>query len=364
MIKRLLSPFYDFLNNSRATGIVLIICTAVSLLLANSPVKEGWLQGWSFIEHWINDGLMVIFFFLAGMEIKQELVTGELSSVKKATLPVLAALGGMLVPAGIFAIFNHGTPYVNGWGIPMATDIAFSLGVISLLGKRVPLPLKIFLTALAIIDDLGAIVTIAIFYTASMNIMYLLGGLGLLILLIVLNKYKVQQLIWYIIPGVLLWYCILHSGIHATIAGVLLAFTIPLEKIEHLIHRLHKPVNFLIMPLFALANTAITLPGDIAPVFQHTISYGIIAGLLLGKPLGICFFSWIAVKTKVAALPSQSSWHQLIGVGLLAGIGFTMSIFIATLAYSNLEWQVYSKIAVMTASLFSGIFGYFYLRIK
>lgn len=364
MIKRILSPFYDFLNDSRATGIVLIICTIISLLLANSPAKEGWLQGWSFIEHWINDGLMVIFFFLAGMEIKQELIAGELSSVQKATLPVLAAIGGMLVPAGIFVLFNHGTPYANGWGIPMATDIAFSLGVISLLGKRVPLPLKIFLTALAIIDDLGAIVTIAIFYTAGIQMMYLLAALGLLILLFLLNRYKVQTLVFYFIPGILLWYCVLHSGIHATIAGVLLAFTIPLDKIEKLIHALHKPVNFLIMPLFALANTAITFPNDLGQIFQHTISYGIIAGLVLGKPLGIFLFSFIAVKTKIAALPSQSTWHQLLGVGLLAGIGFTMSIFIATLAYTNVEWQVYSKIAVMTASLFSGIFGYFYLRIK
>lgn len=364
MIKRILSPFYDFLNNSRATGIILIICTAISLLLANSPVKEGWLQGWSFIEHWINDGLMVLFFFLAGMEIKQELLTGELSSIQKATLPVLAAIGGMLVPAAIFSLFNHGTPTAYGWGIPMATDIAFSLGVISLLGKRVPLPLKIFLTALAIIDDLGAIVTIAIFYTASLNIIYLAGAAGLLVLLFILNRCKVQTIIFYIIPGVLLWYCILHSGIHATIAGVLLAFTIPLAKVEGLIHLLHKPVNFLIMPLFALANTAITFPGDLGQVFQHTISYGIIAGLVIGKPLGIFLFSWIAVKIKIAALPSQSNWQQLAGVGVLAGIGFTMSIFIATLAYTDDTWQIYSKIAVIAASMISGIFGYFYLRIK
>lgn len=364
MIKRILSPFYDFLNDSRATGIVLIICTIASLLLANSPAKESWLQGWSFVEHWINDGLMVLFFFLAGMEIKKELVTGELSSVRQATLPVLAAIGGMVVPAGIFVLFNHGTPYAHGWGIPMATDIAFSLGVISLLGKRVPISIKIFLTALAIIDDLGAIVNIAIFYSAGLHVMFLLTAVGLMILLVVLNKCKVQPLVFYFIPGVLLWYCILHSGIHATIAGVLLAFTIPLGKVDGLIHAMHKPVNFIIMPLFALANTAIPLPADMGPIFQHTISYGIIAGLLLGKPLGICIFSWIAVKTKVATLPSQSNWHQMIGVGLLAGIGFTMSIFIATLAYTAIEWQIYSKIAVMTASLFSGIFGYFYLRIK
>lgn len=362
MIKRLFSPFYNFFNDSRATGIVLIICTITSLLLANSPVKDSWLQGWSFAAHGINDGLMVLFFFLAGMEIKNELVNGELSSLKQATLPVLAALGGMLVPAGIFALFNHGTPYANGWGIPMATDIAFSLGVISLLGKRVPLALRVFLTALAIIDDLGAIVTIAVFYTVTLHVMYLLAAAGIFVLLVVLNKYKVQPLLYYFIPGILLWYCVLHSGIHATIAGVLLAFTIPLTKIDALIHHLHKPVNFIIMPLFALANTAIVIPGDLGYIFQHTISYGIIAGLVLGKPLGIFFFSFIAVKTRIAALPSQSSWQQLIGVGLLAGIGFTMSIFIATLAYTNPEWQVYSKIAVMTASLIAGLAGYFYLH--
>jgi NhaA family Na+:H+ antiporter len=360
MIKR----FFSFLNDTRATGIVLIISTAISLLLANSPVRESWLQGWLFIAHWINDGLMVLFFFLAGMEIKKELVQGELSSVRQATLPVLAAIGGMVVPAGIFALFNNGTPYAHGWGIPMATDIAFSLGVLALLGKRVPLSLRIFLTALAIIDDLGAIVNIAIFYSAGLHIMFLLGALVLMIVLVALNRLKVQPLIFYIIPGILLWYCILHSGMHATIAGVLLAFTIPLNKLDALIHTLHKPVNFIIMPLFALANTAIPLPGNMGHIFQHSISYGIIAGLMLGKPLGICFFSWIAVKAKIATLPSQSSWRQMIGIGLLAGIGFTMSIFIATLAYTDVEWQIYSKIAVMTASMFSGIFGYFYLRIK
>lgn len=362
MIKRFLSPIYDFLNDSRATGIVLIICTITSLLLANSPAKESWLQGCSFSEHWINDGLMVLFFFMAGMEIKRELINGELSSMQQATLPVLAALGGMILPATIFALFNHSTPYANGWGIPMATDIAFSLGVISLLGARVPLPLKIFLTALAIIDDLGAIITIAVFYTAALHQIYLLVAGGILILLVVLNKLKVQRLLFYFIPGIILWYCILHSGIHATVAGVLLAFTIPLNQLDNLIHQLHKPVNFIIMPLFALANTAIVIPAEIVPIFQHTISYGIIAGLVLGKPLGIFLFSFIAVKTRIAALPSQSNWSQLFGVGLLAGIGFTMSIFIATLAYTDINWQVYSKIAVMTASLIAGVAGYFYLR--
>ncbi|MBP1652153.1 MAG: Na+/H+ antiporter NhaA [Bacteroidetes bacterium] len=362
MIKRLFSPIYHFLNDSRATGIVLIICTITSLLLANSPLQESWLQGWAFSEHWVNDGLMVLFFFMAGMEIKRELISGELSSVQQATLPVLAAVGGMLLPAGIFALFNHGTPYANGWGIPMATDIAFSLGVISLLGKRVPLALKIFLTALAIIDDLGAIVTIAVFYTATLHQIYLLAAGGILIGLFVMNKFKVQRLIFYFIPGIILWYCILHSGIHATVAGVLLAFTIPLNKLDNLIHHLHKPVNFIIMPLFALANTAIVIPTPLGPILQHTINYGIIAGLVLGKPLGIFLFSFIAVKTRIAALPSQSNWSQLLGVGLLAGIGFTMSIFIATLAYTDVNWQVYSKIAVMIASLIAGIAGYLYLR--
>jgi NhaA family Na+:H+ antiporter len=375
--KQLLSPLYEFLKDSRAVGIILIVCTVLSLLLANSPWQEPYLHFWEIqlhipIEslhlphtflHWINDGFMAVFFFLVGMEIKRELTIGELSSIRKSMLPVLAAVGGMLCPALIFTLFNGGTPFAHGWGIPMATDIAFSLGVLSLLGNRVPVSLKILLMALAIIDDLGAILTIAIFYTADLQLMYLLAGAGALVLLVILNLVKVQRLIFYFIPGIILWYCILNSGVHATIAGVLLAFCIPLSKIASLEHALHDPVNFIIMPIFALANTAIVFPPDILHVFTSTISFGIIAGLMIGKPLGIFFFSWLATKLKLAALPSQTNWSQVIGVGLIAGIGFTMSIFISTLAYTEIELQVISKMSVIVASLLAGLIGFLFLKI-
>jgi NhaA family Na+:H+ antiporter len=354
----------------------LIICTAISLLLANSPWQQGYIGAWNTplhipfpdlhlphtILHWINDGLMVPFFFLVGMEIKREVTIGELSSIRQSLLPVLAAVGGMVCPALIFSLFNGGTPFANGWGIPMATDIAFSLGILSLLGQKVPLSLKIFLTALAIIDDLGAIITIAIFYTAGIQTGYLLAAAGIMVLLIIMNRLKVRQLWLYYIPGLLLWYCIYNSGIHATIAGVLLATCIPLPKISRLIHQLHDPVNFVIMPLFALANTAIVFPPDISHVFNSSISYGILAGLVLGKPLGIFLFSFIATKLKLAVLPEEATWIQLIGIGLIAGIGFTMSIFISTLAYTEQEWQTISKIAIIAASLLAGVLGYCYLR--
>jgi NhaA family Na+:H+ antiporter len=374
MIKKLLSPIYQFLHDSRAIGIILICCTIVSLILANSPLQQAYTGFWdtavhiNFVHlphtflHWINDGLMVPFFFLVGMEIKRELTTGELSSIRKSMMPVMAALGGMICPALIFLIFNGGTPYAHGWGIPMATDIAFSLGVLSLLGKRVPLTLKIFLTALAIIDDLGAILTIAVFYTASLQISYLLAGAGIMLLLIILNLCKVQKIIFYIIPGIILWYCIYNSGIHATIAGVLLACCIPLSRLPGLITKLHDPVNFIIMPVFALSNTAIVFPPDMLHAFNNSISYGILAGLMIGKPLGIFGFSWIATRLKLAALPDKTKWSQLLGVGIIAGIGFTMSIFISTLAYPEISLQVTAKIAVIAASLISGIVGYYYLN--
>lgn len=308
MIKRLLSPIYEFLHDSRAVGIVLIICTAVSLILANSPWQQSYLAWWDTavhipipalhlphtLLHWINDGLMVPFFFLVGMEIKREVTIGELSSLRQSLLPIIAALGGMLCPAIIFALFNGNTPFANGWGIPMATDIAFSLGILSLLGDRVPLSLKIFLTALAIIDDLGAIVTIAIFYSAGIQTGYLIAAAGVMGVLILLNVFKVRRLWCYFIPGLILWYCIYNSGIHATIAGVLLASCMPLSKISRLIHWLHDPVNFVIMPVFALSNTAIVFPPDIWQAFTSSISYGILAGLVIGKPLGIFLFSFLA----------------------------------------------------------------------
>ncbi|SFO55900.1 Na+:H+ antiporter, NhaA family [Chitinophaga sp. YR627] len=376
MIRKLLSPIYQFLQDSRAVGIILIICTALSLILANSAWQQAYLACWDTVVHipvpalhlphtvlhWINDGLMVPFFFLVGMEIKREVTIGELSSIGQSLLPVFAALGGMICPALIFSLFNGHTPYTNGWGIPMATDIAFSLGILSLLGNRVPLSLKIFLTALAIIDDLGAIITIAIFYTAGLQLGYLLAAAAILILLIILNRTKVRPLWCYFIPGILLWYCIYNSGIHATIAGVLLATCIPLPKISRLIHQLHDPVNFVIMPIFALSNTAIIFPADIWQSLNTSISYGILAGLIIGKPLGICLFSFVATRLRLATLPDGAHWGQMLGIGMIAGIGFTMSIFIATLAYTAADWQITSKIAIIAASLLSGLIGYIFLK--
>lgn len=381
--KTLISPIHQFLKDSRAVGIVLIVCTLVSMILANSAVQTDYVGFWNTLfdpaggHHyqyralhlpnsyllWINDGMMVLFFFLVGMEIKRELTVGELSSVRKSILPVLAAVGGMLFPALIFALFNKNTPYAHGWGIPMATDIAFSLGILSLLGKRVPVGLKIFLMALAIIDDLGAILTIAVFYTPHLDVKYLLIGGAVLLIPLLLNYFKVQRLIFYYIPGLVLWYCLFNSGVHATIAGVLLAFCIPQDRIAHLVHSLHDPVNFVIMPVFALANTAIQLPSDIAGALHNNISYGIIAGLVLGKPLGIFTLSFLAVKLKLAALPSKAGWLQLIGVGLIAGIGFTMSIFISSLAYQERELQIIAIISVIAASLLAGVAGFIFLRL-
>jgi NhaA family Na+:H+ antiporter len=273
----------------------------------------------------------------------------------------LAALGGMVCPAIIFSLFNSGTAYYHGWGIPMATDIAFSLGVLSLLGKKVPVQLKIFLAALAIIDDLGAVITIAIFYTSKLSVTYLLCGLGAMVFVIGLNLLKAKNLVFYFIPGVILWYCIYNSGIHATISGVIMAFCMPLNSLEKVEHKLHIPVNFIIMPLFALGNTAVLLPSSFGNVFTSTISFGIILGLVIGKPLGIFTFSWIATKLKLASLPSQTNFKQLAGIGMLGGIGFTMSIFTSTLAYQNDALQIISKVSIICASVTSSIIGYNYL---
>jgi NhaA family Na+:H+ antiporter len=376
-INKMISPIRDFINDSRSAGIILIICTISSLVFSNLQFSQKSYTGfWD--KHFklipfeflnlpetvllnINDVLMTLFFFLVGMEIKRELTIGELASIKKSLLPVLAALGGMICPALIFSVYNYYTEAKSGWGIPMATDIAFSLGVLSLLGKKVPIQLKIFLAALAIIDDLGAIVTIAIFYTSKMSLTYLFLGFLCIAILIILNKLKVNSLLIYALPAGLLWYFIFNSGIHATIAGVIASFTIPLKSLAKLEHILYKPVNFFIMPLFALANTAIIFPESFSAVYTSTISYGVILGLSLGKPLGIFFFSFIAIKLKIAALPSNTTFKQLWGIGLLGGIGFTMSIFTSTLAYSLDLFQVISKVSVMVGSLIASIIGYIYL---
>ena len=368
--------FKKFFQIAQSSGNLLIICVILSLLIANSSLGSNFQELLDFklgsysISLWINDGLMTIFFLLVGLEIKREILEGELSSFKNATLPIFAALGGMLVPAAIFYFFNQGSKYENGWGIPMATDIAFSLAIISMLGKRVPVSIKIFLTALAIVDDLGAIVVIAIFYTEKIETTYLLLCGLVLFILIILNFFKVKRHIFYLIPGVFLWYFMHHSGIHATIAGVLLAFTIPtnesdteISPLEKLEEKLHTPVNYFIMPLFALANTNIKFHNGMVDGLFTNFGYGIILGLALGKVIGINLFSFIAIKLKLSDLPNNSKWSQMLGAGLLAGIGFTMSIFIALLSYrGELEIQEEAKFAILVASAISGFMGYFLLK--
>lgn len=367
--------FTDFFNSEKAGGIVLIICTVVSLLLANSSFGEAYEHLWhsniggNSVTHWINDGLMTIFFLLIGLELEREVYKGELSGIKDATLPVAGALGGMLVPAAIYLAFNYGTATQPGAGIPMATDIAFALGILALLGNKVPPSLKIFLTALAVIDDLGAILIIAIFYSASLSWWYLLGALGIWGFLFILNRMKVNSLLPYLVGGVAMWYCMLHSGVHATITGVLLAFVVPFgdgsEKTASykLQHSLHKPVAFIILPIFALANTAITISSDVQNIFDHHYSTGIAAGLIAGKPIGILLLSFIAVKLGLCKLPAGLGWKEIAGIGFLGGIGFTMSIFIALLAFDNAEVINNAKLIILLSSLIAGITGYVFLKL-
>ena len=376
--------FNKFFQSNQSSGVLLIFCVFFALIIANSSLGTGFQQildyqlGFENIDLkyplsiWINDGLMAVFFLLVGLEIKRELVEGELSSFKNASLPIFAAVGGMVVPAVIYSIFNSGTEYSNGWGIPMATDIAFSLAIISMLGKKVPVSLKIFLTALAIVDDLGAILVIAIFYTEQIHWIYLLLSVGIVAVLFVLNFLKVTKLIFYIIPGIFLWYFLHHSGIHATIAGVLLALSIPtnvskikISPLEKLEHTLHFPVSFIIMPIFALTNTNITFNSGMVDGLFNSLGLGIIGGLVLGKLIGINLFSLIAVKLKISALPQRSSWSQMLGVGLLAGIGFTMSIFIALLSFKHeVDFQDEAKFAILIASFIAAISGYVILNLS
>jgi len=377
-----LQAFKDFFRSGQIGGILLMICVAISLFVANSGFKEEFANflatdfGFTFadssytftVSAWINDALMAVFFLLVGLEIKRELVEGELSSARKAALPVVAALGGMLVPAFIYFMLNRGAETASGWGIPMATDIAFALAVIAMLGKSVPTSLKIFLAALAIVDDLGAILVIALFYTNEVHTDYLLMAAGVIVLLLAFNFFNIKPLFFYLIPGVALWYFIHHSGIHATIAGVLLALTIPtnttntespLEKLEHL---LNGPVNYFIMPVFALANTNITFQKEMIAGLISPLGTGILVGLFVGKTIGVTFFSWLAVKLKLGSLPSGSGWKHIIGLGMLAGIGFTMSIFISLLSFSDDMHVTEAKFAILCASVISGLVGFLYLK--
>jgi Na+:H+ antiporter, NhaA family len=375
---KLSKTFTAFLVSKKSSGIVLIICTIISLTIANSMLGASYVGIWSTyiagmsIEHWINDGLMAIFFLFIGLELERELYNGELSDFKNALLPIIAAIGGLICPALIHFVFNAGTETQAGIGIPMATDIAFALGVLALLGSRIPLSLKVFLTALAVMDDLGAIIVIALFYTAKVSLAYLIAAAVTFAVLMVFNRaLRIMALTPYLIGGALMWFFMLKSGVHATIAGVLLAFAIPFsakaDDDESPSHRLedmlHNPVAFIILPIFALANTGVIIGANWAQELTSTNSLGIMGGLLLGKPLGIMLLCFIAVTIGICKLPEGLNWKHIFGAGLLGGIGFTMSIFITNLAFhGNGEVITASKIAVLLASLTAGIVGFLWLR--
>ncbi len=415
--------FNQFLHNESIGGILLLICAIISLVCANVPSlgflhelwhKEAGISIGDFtlsmkIEHWINDGLMAIFFFVVGLEIKREMLVGELSSFRHAALPIFAAVGGMVVPALIYSLFNSGTPSANGWGIPMATDIAFALGILSLLGRRVPVGLKVFLTALAIVDDLGAIVVLAIFYpTHALHFDMLLYAAIVVIFLMIMNRNKVRNVLFYIIPGFVLWWLILQSGIHATIAGVILAMTIPSRTVinevkfsvrikyllnkfkdvsnseievlanpqqQHIIHQMDKHIQeinplmhkfeaalhpwttFLIMPLFALANSGVEITFRLFTSPVPAVATGIFFGLLLGKPIGIFLFSLLSVKLRIAELPQGTNWKQVWALGMIAGIGFTMSIFIDSLAFKDIDLVNLGKATILITSTLAAVLG-------
>ena len=426
IVIRALRPFQRFAHTESSGGIVLLACAAVALLWANSPWRDSYFHLWETsiglriggralelsLHHWINDGLMAVFFFVVGLEIKREMIVGELSSPRQAALPIAGALGGMIVPALTYAAFNVGGPGSAGWGIPMATDIAFALGVLALLGPRVPVVLKVFLTALAIADDIGAVLVIALFYTGELAFNWLLVGGGILAALIALNVLGVRRPGGYLVLGLLLWLAFLESGVHATVAGVVLAMTIPsrtrlheeeflqvargaisefeaacqpgetvlsnraqqeaIEALEHVSEgvqsplftmerKLHGAVAFFIMPLFALANAGVSLGGLLASI-SLPVTSGIVLGLVLGKPIGITVFSWAAVRLGLATLPAQASWRALHGVSWLGGIGFTMSLFIAGLAFTDATLLDSAKVGILGASLVAGVIGWLMLR--
>ncbi len=419
-------PFQEFAQIEASGGILLLAATLIALILANSFVAERYFEIWHTtlsinigtfslslpIEAWINDGLMTLFFFVVGLEIKREFLVGELASAKKAILPIIAAIGGMMIPAVIYTLFNIGKAGATGWGIPMATDIAFTLGVLALLGRRIPLPLKSFIVALAIVDDIGAVLVIAFFYTANISFTALGAAALILLALFIANRLRTRSTLVYTVLGVALWLAFLASGIHATVSGVLLAFFIPamaaintkefVENSRSILDRLnndddkkedvlvnkkhqeaiqslevmtvhsetplqrmerflHPWVTFAIVPLFALANAGIPL-GNFSTAVTSSISLGVIFGLIIGKQIGITLFTWVAIKTKLSIMPSSVSWRQIYGVSWLAGIGFTMSIFITNLSLATPALVVQSKIGIIVASLICGIIGYSILR--
>ena len=411
-------PFQEFFNKEAVSGLLLILCTIIALVWANSSFSGSYIDLWKTyftvdiggagiskpLILWVNDGLMAVFFFVVGLEIKRELINGELSTPKKAALPLTAAIGGAVIPALIYVGFNLSTPEVSGWGVPMATDIAFALGVLALLGSKTPLSLKIFVTALAIVDDLMAVLVIALFYTAKISFVALAIGFAFLAVSVVLNRLGIQKTVLYVILGVATWVAFLKSGVHATIAGVLFAATIPartlidtdefLEKgerfiekvraqfgnpndqrtaihyleeasvhaqtpLERMEHALHSWVAFGVMPVFALANAGVAIAGDVlSDLMSNAIFWGIFLGLFVGKPVGIVAMVWVVVKAKVAELPKGVTWRHIVGAGALAGIGFTMALFIANLAFSDPTTLEIAKLGILSASLASGILGW------
>jgi Na+:H+ antiporter, NhaA family len=430
LVERALAPFKRFAEMEAAGGIVLLACTAVALVWANSPWADAYQHLWelelalvagpleirSTLHHLINDGLMAVFFFLVGLEIKREVLVGELASLRRAALPIAGAVGGIVVPAALYALLNAGGPGIRGWAVPMATDIAFALGVLALLGDRVPLGLKVFLAALAIVDDIAAVLVIAAFYSEGISWNHLMAAGGLLLLALSANAAGVRRPAAYAVIGVVLWAAIVGSGIHATVAGVLLALTIPVKTridgseflgranlslsefaareepaspilahpaqqsalfeleqlteraqspLARLEHALHGVVAFGIMPLFALANAGVRLDGgELGAMLANPVTAGVILGLLAGKPLGITLASWLSVRTGLSVLPGEVTWRALHGVGWLGGIGFTMALFIAGLAFPGRpELLASAKIGILTASLLAGVGGWLLLRL-
>lgn len=378
MKQRITKLFYEFTNSEKNSGLILIVCTIISLILANASFSESYIHFWhqsfslSFgnidlnypLEVWINDGLMTIFFLLVGLEIERELYEGELHPIKNAIAPIIAAIGGMLMPALIYIIFNFNSPTIKGFGIPMATDVAFSLAILSLVSNRVSVSLKILLTALAIIDDLGSILVIALFYGKSIQWWYLLLSLGIYIVLLIFNRLKIYRLTTYILLGLPMWYCMLKSGIHATLSGVLLAFALPFnyrgEKNPsiRLQEMLHIPVGFIILPLFTLANTAIHIKTEYINSLLDTHTLGIGLGLFFGKPLGIFLSIYLLVKLKIIQHYENVGWYKIWAIGVVAGIGFTMSIFITHLAFDDEVLIQSSKMMILIGSALSGITAY------
>ncbi len=373
------ATFTRFFDSEKSSGILLLACTAFSLVITNTSVGYTYLNLWETkigglsISYLINDGLMAIFFLLIGLELERELYVGELSNLKNALLPIFAALGGMLAPALIHFAFNGGTPTQAGFGIPMATDIAFAVGVLALLGKHIPTSLKVFVVAFAVIDDLGAIIVIATFYTAELSLSHLAAALGIWGALIVLNRvFRVMALTPYLLAGALMWFLMLKSGIHATITGVMLAFAIPFSARDNdekspshrLEHFLHKPVAFIILPIFALANTGILIGDDWLQDLRSANSLGVAAGLVIGKPLGVTLICFAAVMVGICKLPQDLAWRHIFGAGILGGIGFTMSIFITNLAFENNAPIINaSKMAILLASTIAGLIGFLWLKL-